>query len=529
VQAHGVYRELPLDFGERVALVGRLQRELFDEGWALYGWPREVGGRGGNALHRAVVSDLLARNGYPPRSHLEHLDILVPALVRFGTPEVIDALLLPTLRADVRWCQGFSEPGAGSDLAALRTRARRQRDGGYRIDGHKVWTSWAHWATHCFVLARTGSDEARHRGLSAFVVPMDAPGVTATAIRQANGTDELAEVFFEGVEVPGAWRVGEEDEGWTVAMAILAGERGSYAWLRQAELLPVLERLSHDARAGDHARAIGESLTRLLALRCRSREVLEVLARDEQPGPASSVTKVLVIGGEQHLYDVARETLGPAFDLGLVPDAARWHEEYLRSRAAGIYGGTLQIQLGVIGRLMLSGGVATADDHDAAVRQSVAAAIAASEDGRAALDGLEWWEFAASPADDTGRAAFAAWFESEGAALATSPALAASACAALADALDEDPALFAHASSPRPGGANAVCGLDAATRFVAVEDAAGFLHVGPVEATRSAAGEALDAGLVCALEIVDTRAFRLADVDAEAAARARALARIAAA
>jgi alkylation response protein AidB-like acyl-CoA dehydrogenase len=425
---HTRFKHMPTDFNERVPILCDLQRALYDAGWARYGWPEEAGGLGGTAVHRALIVDLLQRNGYPPRHNFEHLDILPPALVKFGRPKVVEELFGPTIRGDILWCQGFSEPTAGSDLAALRTKAVRV-DGGYRVDGHKIWTSWAKWATHCLFLARTGTPEDRHRGLSAFVVPLDTPGLQVGVIRQSNGTEELAEVFFDGMIVPEEGRLGEEGEGWAVAMHILAGERGSYAWLRQSEMLPKLERLSQKPRAAEYAGMLGESLTRLLALRCRSREVLEILHRGEEPGPESSVSKVLVIDSEQHFYDVAREILAPDLDLGIGDDIEAWQESYLYSRASSIYGGSRQIQLNVIAKLMVSQGKSprseASDDEAAAIRESVIDALEKAESPREALDGLDWWSYGTTPSDSFGRAAFAAGFEGQGSAPARSPALAA--------------------------------------------------------------------------------------------------------
>ena len=136
--------------------VRALQRELFDDGYARVGWPEALGGLGGTVLHRALLLDLLSRAGYPGRFLLEHLEILPPALAAHAPPALTEELFLPTLRGDILWCQGFSEPSAGSDLAALRTQAR-EAPGGYRLEGHKIWTSWAKWASHCLLLARTGT------------------------------------------------------------------------------------------------------------------------------------------------------------------------------------------------------------------------------------------------------------------------------------------------------------------------------------------------------------------------------------
>jgi len=525
LDGHAALKAEPAHFDDKVRNLQALQRELFDAGWARYGWAQEHGGLGGSVLHRAVVADLLQLNGYPPRHLFEHLDILPPALQKFAKPELLKELFLPTLRGDLIWCQGFSEPTAGSDLAALRTRAERV-EGGYRIEGHKIWTSWAKWSTHCFFLARTGTPEDRHRGLSAFVIRLDTPGVTVGAIRQANGHDELAEVFFDGALLPEGQRVGEEGQGWAVAMHILAGERGSYTWLRQCEILPRLEWLARRTKDPAHADLLGENLVRMIALRCRARAVMEILAQGEEPGPESSVTKVLAIDGEQFFYDSAREILSPSLDLGSCEDVDFWHEHYLYSRASSVYGGSRQIQLNVIAKLLITRGSAaqTRDDESQAVAQSVGEAIEQSEDGRAALEGLDWWSFAAAPEDAFARAAFSAWFEGQGRTLSVSPALAGVRLAHAAQELGVPASQLALGIEA--GGGWLCCGFDAHTRFVVMESGEG-LRAHPAEDLSPRPSRAFDARLLQQVEL-DLQKAREVPCDPEADARALALARLAA-
>ena len=530
-EAHDALRRPREAFEERANAVRALQRELFDAGFARVGWPEALGGLGGSVLHRALVLDRLSRAGYPGRFLLEHLEILPPALAAHARPELTEELFLPTLRGDILWCQGFSEPSAGSDLAALRTRAEETREG-FRIDGHKIWTSWAGWASHCLLLARTGAPEDRHRGLSAFVVELDTPGVTVSAIRQANGTDELAEVFFEDVQVPARNLVGPLNGGWAVAMHILAGERGSYAWLRQAHLLPVLARLAEQPAAAGGEQALGGALVRLLAVRCRAREVLEILARGEQPGPESSVSKILIMDAEQALYDTVQELLDADLALGSADSAWEWQEGYLYSRAASIYGGARQIQLNVIGKLMVRSGESVdsrvrGDEEAQQVRASVAEAAAQSGGGRAPLEGLDWWSLAASPGDALGRAAFAAWFEEQGARLGRSPALAGVAAAALAAERAMPPDRIAWARPLRPGDENelSILGWDADTAWVAIEMGGPGMGIVPADKLAELPSRALDGEMVRRAS-VDARGLERVVPSAEAHMRARSLARI---
>ena len=495
---HAALKKLPYEYAERYAPLCQLQRELFDAGWARYGWAEEVGGLGGSVLHRALVLDLLARNGYPGRHFFEHLEILPPALSRFARPELAAALIPPTLRGDVLWCQGFSEPTAGSDLANLKTTARRT-DEGYRLDGHKIWTTWAGWSSHLLILARTGPLESRHRGISAFVTELDVPGLEVGPIRQSNQHDELAEVFLDNVLVPEANRLGDEGEGWAVAMHILAGERGSFAWMRSNEIFVKLEKIAQHA-APEQDGLLGDSIAGLQAVRCRTRPVLELLARGESPGPESSVTKASLIDTEQQFYDTVRSILAGRLDLGTSDDILEWQERYLYSRAGSIYGGARPIQLNVIAKQLIAGdGVIDKDasEDEAMMRQIVAEAIDKTELGREALHGLDWWSFAANPSGTFGRNAFGIWFEEQGRALATSPALAGISLGPLARARNFDPSRIALGwRAHGVDGQLMVVGFEPGmTTHVAVEDTQGFRIFSAAEVEEQPS-IAFDAGLV---------------------------------
>ena len=530
---HAALKALPYEYGERYAPLCKLQSVLFDAGWARYGWPAEVGGLGGNVLHRSVVIDLLARNGYPARHFFEHLEILPPALAHFARPELARELIPPTLRGDLLWCQGFSEPTAGSDLANLKTTARRQADG-YRLDGHKIWTTWAGWSTHLLILARTGPLDSRHRGLSAFVTPLDVAGLEVGPIRQSNQHDELAEVFLDDVFVPEVNRLGDEGDGWAVAMHILAGERGSFAWMRSNEVFVKLERIA--AQAGpEHDALLGAALAQLQAVRARTRPVLETLARGEAPGPESSVTKANLIDMEQSFYDAVRSILDGGLDLGTSDDILDWQERYLYSRAGSIYGGARPIQLNVIAKTLIAGdGQIDGDGSEDArlMRQSVAEAIAQSEGGRDALAGLDWWSLAANPADEFGQTAFLTWFEEQGRALTTSPALAGVWAAPISERLGIEPARIAMAWRARGGeGPLLAVGFEPGeTTHLAIQRGRDFRVVEATDA-RTLESRAFDAALVQVLEPDDERAAQAETVAVEEATweRARDLALIASA
>jgi alkylation response protein AidB-like acyl-CoA dehydrogenase len=345
-------QETSASFSARLETLCILQSELYTAGWARIGWPESVGGLGGSAVHRAVMYDELALAGFPTRSAFEHLEILAPAMLVHWDEQKFGEMLPHLLSGDELWCQGFSEPDAGSDLVSMRTTGTRDGDG-YRISGTKCWTSWAAFADRCAVLVRTGTPEERHRGLSAFFVDLRSDGVEVRPIRQANGTDELAEVTFEDVWVPESDRIGEEGKGWSFALDVLSCERAAFAWLRQTRLLAVADRLAAAATPAV-APVIGDVVLDLFALRATSAQAVLELAEGRFIGPAAAPSKSLLTSAEQNLYDAAQLVLGPDLALGTdLPDVGAWQEDYLFSRAVSIYGGTRQIQYMTIARFLL--------------------------------------------------------------------------------------------------------------------------------------------------------------------------------
>jgi alkylation response protein AidB-like acyl-CoA dehydrogenase len=344
--------EMGADFAERLETLRVLQSELYAAGWARIGWPERVGGLGGSAVHRAVMYDELALAGFPTRSAFEHLEILAPAMLVHWDEQKFGEMLSLLLSGDELWCQGFSEPDAGSDLVSMRTTGTRDGEG-YRITGAKCWTSWAAFADWCAVLVRTGTPEERHRGLSAFFVDLRSAGVEVRAIRQANGTDEFAEVTFDNVWVPESNRIGEEGKGWPFALDVLSCERAAFAWLRQTRLLAVADRLAAVATPAV-APVMGDVVLDLFALRATSAQAVVELADGRFMGPAAAPSKSLLTSAEQNLYDAAQLILGSDLALGTeIDDVGAWQEDYLFSRAVSIYGGTRQIQYMTIARFLL--------------------------------------------------------------------------------------------------------------------------------------------------------------------------------
>ena len=329
-------------------------RALFDAGWNRWGWPEESGGLGGGALHRSALYEQLFASGYRIPQRYYAIEILGPALQRFA-PHLAEIYLPPFLAGRDLWCQGFSEPDAGSDLGSLRLRATFE-DGRWRVNGQKVWTSFAHLSACCCLLARTGEEPSGYRGLSMLWVDMDTPGITVRPLATMSGENELAEVFFDDVVVPADHILGDPGSGWAVAMYLLQWERGMYAWLQQSWMHARLEDLLCQAdkdRLADAASQIGRLYQMLFALRVKTAETVKALDAGNSPGPEISADKVLLARAEQALFDLARELLFPEFVLDDGPEILAWRDDYWYSRAASIYGGAIDIQRGIIAERLL--------------------------------------------------------------------------------------------------------------------------------------------------------------------------------
>ena len=339
------------NYADRVSAMAAMMRDLHDAGWSRYGWPEESGGLGGTILHRGAFWETLSRHHVPGMALFEHLEILAPALVAMGPPDFVSQALPALLSGQELWAQGFSEPDAGSDLAGLRTVAVAG-DGGFKINGRKIWTSWARYATWCLVLARTGTPESRHRGLTAFIVDLRSPGVEVRAIEQANGTDELAEVTFDDVHVSDARIVGHLDGGWKVAMHILSHERGTFAWFRHCFLYQQLtDGLEHGGADSDAQ--LGDALLDLAAVTTTSHAGLHAHAADDPLGPKAAFTKLLLCEAERSVNSW-RYDLDADLAIGVQDDeTAMRRQEYLFSRIVTVYGGSQQMQLETIAKQTL--------------------------------------------------------------------------------------------------------------------------------------------------------------------------------
>lgn len=330
----------------------RYAQLLARDGWLGLTWDPRYGGRGSTIREQLIFAEESVQAEAPdPLSRLG-TDIIGPAITVFGTEAQRDRFLPPILEARELWCQGFSEPEAGSDLASLRTRAVRTDDG-WVIDGQKTWTTIGQFADMCLVLARTDLDAPPHKGISAFLVNVDAPGVTIRPIDQITGGRDFCEVFYDGVRVDHDRLLGEPGQGWKVAMTALGFERSINFMTRQVRLSKQVDILLSQVRR--HADRVPERFkdalvdiyVRSVELRATVEYHIEALDRGESPGPDSSASKVFWSETFQALADIGAELEAtvPGFrDL----DVADWSQTYLLARAATIYAGTSEIQRNIV-------------------------------------------------------------------------------------------------------------------------------------------------------------------------------------
>jgi alkylation response protein AidB-like acyl-CoA dehydrogenase len=344
---------------QKMAQIAKVRRLAFDAGWARWGWPERVGGLGGSTLLRAYLSEAVTARDLVEPGLYSMPEVLGPSVVTFARPELSARVLPPLLRGDEVWCQGFSEPGTGSNLASLTCRAVRvtgegESGGGWRVTGQKVWTSLSQYARRCLLLTRNGSVESAHKGITALLVDMDAPGITIRPIETMDGEQEFSEVFFDDVVVPLDRTLGEAGQGWAVAMDLLPYERSTALWQRAAWLHRRLRDLVDAAEPGAlDPLALGEVTQLAYAFRARSRATVHRKAAGDLLGPETSIDKVLLATAEQALFDLAADALPAEVTIGDDAESRRWRGEFIYSRAATIYGGTAEIQRNVIARRLL--------------------------------------------------------------------------------------------------------------------------------------------------------------------------------
>src|SRR5215207_3453869 len=359
--------DLPRSLDERIEALRTWQATCHEAGLVGRAWPEEFGGGGRPAVEQIVVDQELAAAGAPEFVNVVGLDVLGPSLLRFGTDEQRRRHLPPILSAEEIWCQGFSEPEAGSDLASLRTRAVEDGED-FVVSGQKTWVSWGQFARWCGVLARTDDDGPRHRGISLLIVDMEAPGVEVRPMTQITGHAEFCELFLDEVVVPRDRLLGERGAGWVIAMHTLGHERGTAALPRQVKLRTWLDRVVRVAaeRTIDGESliddpeaqvALARALIGIEVLRHHAYRTVGEFVRGGAVGADSSSVKLLMAEAEQRLAATALEILGATLQHG-EPDAVDenefWYETYLYSRAATVYGGTQQIQRNIIADRVLA-------------------------------------------------------------------------------------------------------------------------------------------------------------------------------
>lgn len=340
-------------------------KRLHAGGWVGIAWPREYGGRGATIIQQMIFNEEMARAGAPPGVNTIGIMLVGPTLMQWGTEEQKLRYIPKILSADEIWCQGFSEPGAGSDLAALATRAASDGDH-YVVSGQKVWISNAHRSQWCFLLARTDPNVPKHQGISCFVVEMSTPGITIRPLVQITGDAEFNEVFFDGVRVPKGNLVGPLNEGWRVAITMLMYERaglgnltGLHHYVRL--LLNLARQTPRNEGTAAEDPVIRQELAQLWVdaetLRLTSLRSITRQLRGEPPGPEGSVLKLFFTDIYQRMAQTAQEILGPYGQLWKgtpwAPENGRWAFQALFSRRFSIAGGTSEIQRNIVGERTL--------------------------------------------------------------------------------------------------------------------------------------------------------------------------------
>lgn len=330
----------------------RWHRLLHSGGWVGLDVPERYGGQGLSALHQVAISDELGAchaPGVPRIGYLAH------ALLEFGSEEQRRRWLPRMLAGEDVWCQGFSEPGAGSDLAGMTTVADRHDDH-YLVRGQKLWTSYAQYSGLCLLLARTDRSAPPHKSISAFVLPLDRAGVTVRPLRAANGDDEFCELFLDDVRVEESERIGAEGNGWPLAMTTVSYERNALDTGHLSKYGLLVERLRRTAR--DRRGELPDGLLSEIGRCFVDYEVLVAHARrrtaerlnGQVSGPESSIDKLLMTGAEQRLHETALKVFPEELLFG---EGGELFGDYLYSRAASVYGGTSQIQRNIIAKRVL--------------------------------------------------------------------------------------------------------------------------------------------------------------------------------
>jgi alkylation response protein AidB-like acyl-CoA dehydrogenase len=349
---------------DELAFLRDWQRKLYENGFLGMSWPKEYGGQGASAIEMAIFNEEMAKVRAPQPLNVLGLSLAGPTIITHGTPEQKSRYLAKILSGEEIWCQGFSEPGSGSDLGSLRTRGELKGDE-FIVNGQKVWTSLAHIADWCMLLVRTDPTAPKHRGLSYLLVDMKTPGVTVKPLRQMTGSSEFNEMFFEDVRVPRQNLLGGLNQGWQVAMTTLANERGTMSLAMAArffttynEMVSLCRNLQRPVLKDPRVRQqLAQFFVELQGLKYTLYRSFSQILRGGTPGPEGSVSKVAWSELNQRMHEFAMQVEGPASQLtGRSPyavESSRWQYGYLRSRANTIEAGTSEIQRNIIAERVL--------------------------------------------------------------------------------------------------------------------------------------------------------------------------------
>ena len=342
------------DLAEEFAFLRDWQRTLASGRWVGVTWPEEYGGRGATMTQSAIFFEELGKSGAPLPANVLGLLLGGPTLMMWGTDEQKERFLPGILSADEIWCQGFSEPEAGSDLASLKTKAVREGDE-WVVNGQKVWTSGAQYSKWCMLVARTDTDAPKHKGLTYFLMDMDQEEIQVRPLRQITGESEFNELFIEGARIPDENVIGGEGNGWKVALTTLMNERAGLAFFLQVRLRQLLDELITEAAGRGLldddvvADKLGELHVKAEILRLTAYRGLTAIEKYGQPGPEGSLTKWMWSETNQQLTQLAADLLGPeALTAG-----TKWSYELLRARGNTIEGGTTEILKNIVAERVL--------------------------------------------------------------------------------------------------------------------------------------------------------------------------------
>ena len=351
----------------RFEYLKRWQRKLYEGGWAGISWPKEYGGRGASLMEQVVFWQEMALASAPPLANVLGLGIIGPTIIAYGSEAQKKRHLAKILSAEEIWCQGFSEPDAGSDLANVRCEAKLDGDH-YVVNGQKVWNSYG-WAAHwCELVVRTDPDVPKHKGLTVLLVDMKSPGVDVRPLRQMTGETEFNEIFFHDVRVPATNVVGKVNEGWGVAMGTLMHERGTFGaglqitYRRNMErLIDLAKTLKRNGRPAAEDPIVRQKLAQCYAeieiMRCNQMRAFSRISSTGVPGPEGSIQKIFWSELNQRFQQIAQELLGPYGQLEAgdehAIDNGMWAYGYMRSRGNTIEAGTSEIQRNIIGHFVL--------------------------------------------------------------------------------------------------------------------------------------------------------------------------------